>query len=48
MKQEKIKSIILAECRNFDLNVTRLDFDLDLDLDLDFGERVKVVYDSNP
>ena len=43
MKQEK-KSIIIIKCRNFDFNVTRLKFDLDLD----FGERVKVVYDSNP
>jgi len=30
MKQEKIKSIILAECRNFGFKVIRLDFDLDL------------------
>jgi hypothetical protein len=32
MKQEK-KSIIIANCRNFDFTVTRLEFDLDLDLD---------------
>jgi len=28
MNQEK-KSIIIAECRNFDINTTRLKFDLD-------------------
>ena len=29
MKQEK-KSVIIAECRDFDFKVTRVDFDLDI------------------